>query len=418
MLTSHVRPRLAVLIFAAIAAVVLGGIVLNAAQPASPLPAGPKAGSPPGAPAPAATAATPAKPKPKPDPKLEALTSWVSGIFTWGPGDTTAEEVPNVRIRGYKLYRVMKSFALDSRANDQAYAAVDDTGHFAIVGDAFADEPSIKKPHPIRTDADLEALRDQIQKYLRGRTRLVLDPASDRPGFRGVKAQVDSGYGPFEIGGFVTAEDGSLLILGRAWDRKRSIPEQRREMIKIAGTPVSGPADATITVVEYSDMQCGFCKKRTADWEPLLAKLGSMKIRRYFKSFPLTDHTWAFRAAAAGRCFFEKDPALFFRWKSNVYNRQEQLTVSDLDLFALDFANANDLGEAWFKGCYLQEKDCRRILADVSEGFSIRVRATPTYFIDGVAVSWFADGLMEEFLQKTYRKGTPAAAKTTRQGKR
>jgi len=33
------------------------------------------------------------------------------------------------------------------------------------------------------------------------------------------------------------------------------------------------------------------------------------------------------------------------------------------------------------------------------------VRATPTYFIDGVAVSWFADNLMEEFLRKTYLGG-------------
>jgi len=112
----------------------------------------------------------------------------------------------------------------------------------------------------------------------------------------------------------------------------------------------------------------------------------------------------AFRAAAAGRCFFEKDPALFLRWKSSVYNRQETLTVSDLDMFAVDFAAANGVSEAQLKGCYLQEASSRKILSDLTEGFAIRVRATPTYVIDGVAVSWYSDNLMEDYLRQTYMK--------------
>ena len=46
-----------------------------------------------------------------------------------------------------------------------------------------------------------------------------------------------------------------------------------REIIKIADTPAVGPADARVTVVEYSDMECPSCKKRTSDWDALQAKL-------------------------------------------------------------------------------------------------------------------------------------------------
>jgi protein-disulfide isomerase len=320
--------------------------------------------------------------------------------------------VTGLTVKGHKLVKVTKNFAADSRANDQAFAILDDAGRYAIIGDPFVDETRIKAPQPIRSDADLAGLREQVKRFLRGSSRLVLDPAADRPGLKGIKILVDTGYGHYDIGGFASADDGALLLAGRAWDRKRSIAEQRKEAIKLAGTPSQGPADATVTIVEYSDMQCGFCKKRTADWEPLLAKLGSsLKIRRYFKSFPLVnDHPWAFRASAAGRCFFEKDPALFLRWKSNIYSRQEALTISDVDVFAVDFAAANDLSDPWFKKCYLAEGTTSRVLADLTEGFALRVRATPTYFIDGVAVSWFADGLMEDFLRQTYLKGSGGAA--------
>ncbi len=81
------------------------------------------------------------------------------------------------------------------------------------------------------------------------------------------------------------------------------------------------------------------------------------------------------------------------------------VTVADLDTFALDFAISNDLAEDWFKGCYLKDSTCSRILSDLTEGFAIRVRATPTYIIDGVAVSWYADNIMEDYLRQTYLKG-------------
>ena len=66
---------------------------------------------------------------------------------------------------------------------------------------------------------------------------------------------------------------------------------------------------------------------------------------------------------------------------------------------------ANEIPEEKFKSCYLNEKANARVLADLTEGFALRVRSTPTYFIDGVPVSWFSDNLMEEYLRKTYLKG-------------
>jgi protein-disulfide isomerase len=386
----------------------------EASSPAAGQPASPK----PAAPASSAAASAPSS--------NDALLEWVEAFFAWGEGKVTLDTVPQIGFSGgARLVVAKKTFTADARMNDQAYLVVEDGGKTALVGDVIYDEERAKKPAPVRTEADLDGLRARLKQYLVGAFSLALDPASDRKGWKGVTVKADTGYGSYPMSGWLKADDGTLLVLGRWWDRARSVAEQRKEYVKLAGTPATGPADARITVVEYSDMQCGFCKKRTLDFENLVEKLGKeLRIRRYIKSFPLTGaHPWAFRASSAGRCFFDSPGGadLFFRWKSNVYAKQDELSVPQVDAFALDFAVANDLDEKTFRACYLQAKASEKIHADLAEGWAMRVRSTPTYFIDGVYVSWFSDNLMEEFLRKTYLGGkglplptpvskTPAAA--------
>ncbi|HEY3349943.1 MAG TPA: DsbA family protein [Thermoanaerobaculia bacterium] len=369
---------------------------------------------------PALPPAAPAAAKPAPA-KADPLTEWADGLFAWGAGQTTLEEIATLKIPGTRIYLAKRVYAADPRMNDQAHLFVEDGGKI-LVGDIFYDEDRAKAPAPVRTDADLASMRAKVKQFLIGGFKLVLDPAADRKNWKGVTVRTDTGYGSTPMSAFIKADDGTLLVLGRFWDRNRSIAEQRREGIKLAGTPVTGPADAKVTVVEYSDMQCGFCKKRTADFDALVSKLSKeLKIKRYVKSFPLTGaHPWAFRSASAGRCFFDLQGAdSFFRWKSQVYAKQDELSVPGVDAFAMDFAYANEIPDIQFRSCYLQAKSNDKIHADLTEGWALRVRSTPTYYIDGVYVSWFSDNLMEEFLRTTYLGGkglplpaAPAAAGT------
>jgi protein-disulfide isomerase len=374
----------------------------EAASPVSP--AGQAAAPKPAAAAPK-SAAAPARSS-----SNEALLEWVEAFFAWGDGKVTIETIAQIPLgSGARLAVAKKTFTADARMNDQAYLVLDDSAKSVLVGDLIYDEERAKRPLPVRSEADLDGLRTRLKQYLLGAFSVVLDPAGDRKGWKGVTVKADTGYGNYPMAGWVKADDGTLLMLGRWWDRTRSVAEQRRESIKLAGTPATGPVDARVTVVEYSDMQCGFCKKRTADFENLVEKLGKeLKIRRYIKSFPLTGaHPWAFRASSAGRCFFDGPGGadLFFRWKSNVYAKQDGLSVPQVDAFAMDFAVANEIDEKTFRSCYLQAKASEKIHADLAEGWAMRVRSTPSYYIDGVFVSWFTDNLMEEFLRKTYLGG-------------
>jgi protein-disulfide isomerase len=340
-------------------------------------------------------------------PKADPLLQWLEGLFPWGPGEIKVEEPGVIRVPGFRVIRVEKNYSIDPKPSDQLFAAVEEGGNAVLVGDAVGDEARFRNPVPVRTNADLSNMRELLKRGFPGTPRLSLEPSLDRKEWKGVLVRRETGYGEYTIPGFISARDGAVLFLGRFWDRSRGVADQRREQLKLADTPAVGPADATVTVVEFSDMECPSCKKRAGDWDALQAKLaGEVKIRRYLKSFPLTDaHPWAFRAASAARCFFERSTELYFRYKSNIYARQEELNVAAVDAFSLAFAVDSGVPEEYFRGCYLQSRTAQKILAEMNEGWGVRVRSTPTYFVDGVAVSWFADTIMEEFLRRTYLGG-------------
>ena len=372
-------------------------------------------------PAPAAApAASPTPPAEAPaarpkvaDPRTEALLTWLGDYFPWGAGEVKLNPLDAVNVPGWRLYRATKTFAADERANDQAFVLADDEGRKVIAGDIFVDEARLKAPRPIRGETDIDGLKELLSRFLRGRFGVAFEPSRDVRSLKGLRIRHETGYGAYDISAYVSSADGAILLVGRAWDRGRSIAAQRRELIRHEGAPARGPADATVTIVEYSDMQCPFCKKRAADFEALAARMGKeLKIRRVSKAFPISDHTWAFRAHSAGACFAAKNPELYFHWKAAVFARQETLSVAELDTFALDFAVANEIPEADFRSCYLQGSSVTKVLEELGEGFAARVRSTPTYFVDGVPISWFADGLLEEYLRKTYLKGAglPLAA--------
>lgn len=365
-------------------------------------------------PAPAAPPAAAAPVAKVADPRTEALVAWLGDYFPWGPGELKVEPLDGIRVPGWRLYRAMKVFSGDQRANDQAFLLADDAGKTVLAGDIFVEEERLRAPKPVRGPEDVGALRELLARFLRGRFDVVFEPSRDLPSFKGLTVKHETGYGTYDIAAYVSSADGAVLLVGRAWERARSIAAQRRALIKVDGAPASGPADATVTIVEYSDMQCPFCKKRAADLEALAAKMSKeLKIRRVSKSFPIADHAWAFRAASAGACFADVKKGLHAYWKSAVFARQETLSVAELDTFALDFAVANGMSEEAFRACYLQGSAVTKVLDDLAEGFAVRVRSTPTYLVDGVPLSWFSDPLMEDYLRKTYlkRAASPATAK-------
>lgn len=165
----------------------------------------------------------------------------------------------------------------------------------------------------------------------------------------------------------------SLLLSACGVDTTGLSPNTSR---KAAGNPT-----ASVTVVEYGDLQCPSCKSAyTILNQPLLQKYGS-KIRFEFRHFPIrTIHQYAFEAAQASEC--AADQGKFWEFVDLAYAHQEDLNSDALRTWAKTLS----LDEALFDRCVRSEIKGDTIMSDYDQGKQIGVQGTPTFLVNGVRV--------------------------------
>ncbi len=152
--------------------------------------------------------------------------------------------------------------------------------------------------------------------------------------------------------------------------------------INIGDAPSVGSKDAKVTVVEFSDFQCPFCAKGADIIHGLKKKYGS-KVRFVFKNFPLPFHNQAEGAAVAGLCANEQSTDLFWKLHDSMFADQTKLDVDSLK------ATAKKLGAKadQFNKCLDENKYLAKVQSDMEEGRKIKVKSTPTFFINGQLIN-------------------------------
>lgn len=157
-------------------------------------------------------------------------------------------------------------------------------------------------------------------------------------------------------------------------------PQVIRYDIPAEGYPSIGPADAPITVVEFSDYQCPYCKRWHDEvYEPLLVAYPG-KIRLVMRHLPLTTiHPDAFSAAEAAMCAGDQNAYWQFH---------ERLFAGNLFGAGVysQYASALNLNVTLFENCLNGEKHEAAIQADSDFAINLGVNSTPTFFINGLAV--------------------------------
>jgi protein-disulfide isomerase len=153
-----------------------------------------------------------------------------------------------------------------------------------------------------------------------------------------------------------------------------------RYKIPTDGFPSLGPADAPITIVEFSDFQCPFCRQwHQQTYQPLLNAYPG-KIRIVYRDFPLTSiHPNAMPAAEAAQCANEQNA--FWSYHDKLFNGD---TLSD-DIYK-QYAQELGLDMTKFNDCVSSHKYAQTIQADSDFAISTGVNSTPTFFINGLAV--------------------------------
>ena len=152
--------------------------------------------------------------------------------------------------------------------------------------------------------------------------------------------------------------------------------EVKRVAVDSSGHPSLGPKDAPITIVEFTDFQCPFCKSTQPTLKQLRAKYGD-KIRLVHMDFPLSFHSHALDAAKAARC--ANDQGKFWEFHDFLFDNQGKLGAADLKATAKTLGlNTKDFDSCFDKGTHLAA-----IKADSEAGAKLGVDGTPAFFIDG-----------------------------------
>ena len=143
-----------------------------------------------------------------------------------------------------------------------------------------------------------------------------------------------------------------------------------------AGHPTLGPKNAPVTVIEFADFQCPFCKRSEDAVMAIHQKYGD-RIQLVFMDFPLSFHPHAMPAANAARC--AEAQGKFWQYHDALFGDQSKLEPGDLK------ATAKKLGldMTKFNACFDKSQYDQAIQKDLEEGHRLNVNGTPTFFIDG-----------------------------------
>jgi protein-disulfide isomerase len=207
------------------------------------------------------------------------------------------------------------------------------------------------------------------------------------PGWRKGNLEATLGQQTQNVALYVS-RDGKYMFRGDAVDISVDPLKQVMNKIALDGQPARGPADAKVTIVEYSDFQCPFCSRVYTTIETQVLKDYGDKVRFVFKNFPLTSiHPWAEDAALASECAFKQGNDQFWAMYNGLFSKQGEINKDNLKDKATEIGTSGGLDAAKFQECFDGKQAMDAVKADETEANALGVNSTPTFFVNGRRLS-------------------------------
>jgi protein-disulfide isomerase len=141
---------------------------------------------------------------------------------------------------------------------------------------------------------------------------------------------------------------------------------------------VQGPNDAPVTLVEYGDYQCSYCKRAYPIVKQVQSHFGS-RLRFVFRNFPLREsHPQAVHAAEAAEAVGVQ--GRYWAMHDTLYENQRSLDDRSL----IRYAKQLGVDEAQVAQALETDAFADRVQSDFISGIRSGVNGTPTFFINGV----------------------------------
>lgn len=150
--------------------------------------------------------------------------------------------------------------------------------------------------------------------------------------------------------------------------------------------PFMGDKNAPVTIVEFSDYECPFCKRFYDNTLPQLKEkyIDTGKVKFVYRDFPLNFHKGARPAAIAAECAREQGgDETYFKFHDLIFENQGSLNNDTLK----QHADTLGLNTSEFNDCFDSQKYADEVDKDFADGKMAGVTGTPGFLINGQLVS-------------------------------
>ena len=193
---------------------------------------------------------------------------------------------------------------------------------------------------------------------------------------------------------------GSTLVVQRLQEQRLPQPSQTQARpipaltspLLLKGEPALGDASAPLTIVEFSDFECSYCRRFHEQVMPQLKSeyIDTGLVRFVHKDLPLPFHPHALPAAAAARCAGEQNR--YWDLYAALFDQQNCLNCKGV----LAIAAEEELNTAALQACMERKSTVALINANRSEASLHNISATPTFVIGPTQSDGSLDGRVIE----------------------
>lgn len=147
-----------------------------------------------------------------------------------------------------------------------------------------------------------------------------------------------------------------------------------------------GSDKAILTIVEFSDFNCPYCYKAYPLLKKIIARYPG-KVKIIFRDLPL--HENSVDLAMAARCAGEQGS--FWDMHDQLFANQSSLTSTGEELKPIVYSLAGSIGlnAAAFDDCYQNKKYLSEISSDYADATTLKLKGTPSWFINGKILSGY-----------------------------
>lgn len=241
--------------------------------------------------------------------------------------------------------------------------------------------------------------RPSSQEFPKSSSFQTIDPADDQlldqnpmpVGLRSTGFDRPLIYSILLVSVFVLGLISGFLIWGRSTpvaantvaDSVGSLPTPSQQVtrypVEEGDNPSIGPADAPVTIIEFSDYQCPYCQKWQREVYQRLLDEYPTQVRLVYRDFPLNNiHPEAAPAANAANCAGEQDS--YFPYHDKLFSYAMDLGKEAY----LQYARELNLDMDTFTQCLESNRYAEEVTADMDYAVSLGIQSTPTFFINGL----------------------------------